>query len=116
MTLDQLVSIFLVVQHSPVSRQATVELGIMVTLGITISSKPLAAVDVGMVESTVLVVAVTAGLLLLALLPAPMASTSAQVLLTLRTTTAVLTVSLFVRLPVPENLYTTDILMQQKIL
>ena len=87
----------------------------MVTLGIITSSKPLATVTVRMVETTLLVVAVATGLLLLTLLPTLIASTSAQVLLTLGTATTVLAVSLSVRLPVPENLYTTDILMQQKI-
>ena len=39
-------------------------------------------------------------------------SPSTPVLLPLRATSTVLTVSLSVRLPVPENLYTTEILMQ----
>ena len=114
MTQVRLVSIFLVVQHSPVSLQVTVELGIMVTLGIITSSKPMDSEPVRMVESATLVLTVTAGLLLLTLLPALITSTSAQVLLALSTSATVLTVSLSVRLPAPDNLYTTEILMQQK--
>ena len=112
MTLVQSVSIFLVVQHSKVSRQETVELGIMVILGTITSSKPLATVAVIVVEFSMLVGALTTGLLLLTLLCTLISSTSTQVLFTLRSTPTVLTLHLSVRLPVPDNLYTTEILMQ----
>ena len=89
-----------------------VELLTKVILGTTTSFKLPAAVTVRMVESARLVVTVPTGLLPLALLPTPFASASAQMLLAISTTAAVLAVSLSVRLPVPDNLYTTEILMQ----